>query len=215
MDRLFEKLEKNGVGCHKGHHCTSGIDCADDLTLLTPTRSRLKILIEICEQYTDNYCVKFNSTKSMYLVFRGCSCKLDNKTFVFNGTELQSAQDAVHPGHRVSTINKDCLVADGIAKFWRGYDMFMGDFGHTKTAVKCKLFKSNCWSYYGTLLWDLLSKSVGHICIAWRKSFRQLWGLAPLTHGDVVSLLSDSLPLLVNLQQRFSLFIRLQTTSHL
>ena len=32
-------------------------------------------------------------------------------------------------------------------------------------------------------------------------------GLAPLTHGDVVSLLSDSLPLLVNLKQRFMKFI--------
>ena len=126
-----------------------GIGCADDLTLLTPTRSGLKVLIEICEQYADDYCVKFNSVKSIYLVFRGRSRKPDNRTVVFNGTELQSAQDAVHPGHRVSTINKDSLVADGIAKFWRGYNMFMGDFGHIKTAVKCKLFKQYCCSYYG------------------------------------------------------------------
>ena len=31
-----------------------------------------------------------------------------------------------------------------------------------------------------------------------------MWGLAPLTHGDVIALLSDSLPLLVILKQRFS-----------
>ena len=136
MDGLFEKLEKSGEGCHMGNHYTGGIGYVDDLTLLTPTRSGLKVLIEICKQYADNYCVKFNSAKSMYLVFRGQSCKLDNRTDVFNGTELQSVQDAVHLGHRVSTINKDNLVvADGIAKFWRGYNMFMGDFGHIKTAV--------------------------------------------------------------------------------
>ena len=70
----------------------------------------------------------------------------------FNGTELQSVQYAVHQGHRVSTINKDSLVPDGIATFWRGYNMFMGDFGHTKTAVKCKLFKQYSCSYYGTPL---------------------------------------------------------------
>ena len=56
----------------------------------------------------------------MYLVFRGRSCKPDNRTVVFNSTELQSVQDAVHLGHHVSTINKDGLVADGIAKFLRG-----------------------------------------------------------------------------------------------
>ena len=136
----------------------------------------LKVLIDICEQYADDYCVKFNSAKSMYLVFRGRSCKSNNRTIVFNGTELQSVQDAVHLGHRVSTINKDSLVADGIAKFW-------------KTAVKCKLFKQYCCSYNGAPLWDLQSKSVGNICVAWRKTLRQLWGLASLIHGDVASLL--------------------------
>ena len=74
-----------------GNHYTGGIGYADDLTLLTPTRSRLKILIDIiCEQYADNYHIMFNGAKSMYLVFRGRSCTLDNRTVVFNGTELQN-----------------------------------------------------------------------------------------------------------------------------
>ena len=73
MDGLFEQLETSGVGCHMGKHNTGGIGCADDLTLLTPTRSGLKVLIEICEQYAHDYCIKFNSAKSMYLVFRGRS----------------------------------------------------------------------------------------------------------------------------------------------
>ena len=88
MDGLFEKLEKSGVGCHMGNHYTGGIGYADELTLHTPTRSGLKVLNEICEQYADDYCVKFNRAKSMYLVFRGRSCKKDNRTVVFNGTEL-------------------------------------------------------------------------------------------------------------------------------
>ena len=86
------------------------------------------------------------------IALRGRSCKPDNRTVISNGIELQSVQDAVHLGHRVSTINKDSLVADAIATFWRGYNMFMGDFGHTKTAVKCKLSKQYSCSYYGTPL---------------------------------------------------------------
>ena len=85
--------------------------------------------------------------------------------------------------------------------------MFMADFGHIKTNVKCNLFKQYCCSYYGAPLWDLQSKSVGTICTAWRKALRKLWGLAPLTHGDVIALLLDSLLLLVILKQRFSKFI--------
>ena len=68
IDGLFEKLEKNGMGCHMGNHYTGGIGYVDDLTLLTPTRSRLKVLIKICKQYAEHYCVKFNSAKSKYLV---------------------------------------------------------------------------------------------------------------------------------------------------
>ena len=41
MDGLFEQLEKSGVGCHMGNHYTGCIGYADDLTLLTPTRSGL------------------------------------------------------------------------------------------------------------------------------------------------------------------------------
>ena len=65
-----------------GNHWHGGIGYADDLTLLTPTRSGLKVSIEICEQYADAYFVKFNSAKSMYLVFRGRRCKPDNRTIV-------------------------------------------------------------------------------------------------------------------------------------
>ena len=147
MDGLFKKLEKIGVGCHMCNHYTGGIRYANELTLLTSTRYGLKVLIEICEQYADDYCVKFNSAKSMYLVFRGRSCKPDNRTVVFNGTELQCVQDAVRLGFHLSTINKDSLFADAIANFWRGYNMFMDDFGHIKTAVKCKLLKQYCCSY--------------------------------------------------------------------
>ena len=82
MDGLFENLENSGVGCHMCNHYTGGIGYVDNLTLLTPIRSGLKVLIEICEQYAYDYCVKFNSAKSMYLVFRGQSCKLDNRRVV-------------------------------------------------------------------------------------------------------------------------------------
>ena len=85
-----------------------------------------------------------------------------------------------------------------------GIIMFMADFGHIKTKVKCNLFRQCCCSYYGAPLRDLQSKSIGIICTAWRKALRKLWGLAPLTHGDVLALLSDSLPLLVILKQSFS-----------
>ena len=61
--------------------------------------------------------------------------------YLFNDTELYCTKDAVHLGHHISFVNKASLVADATAKFWRGYNMFMADFGHIKTNVKGNLFK--------------------------------------------------------------------------
>ena len=63
-----------------GHHYTGCIEYADDITLLTPTRSGLKVLIDIYEKYAHEYCVNFNGTKSRYLIIRGRDCKPDNRT---------------------------------------------------------------------------------------------------------------------------------------
>ena len=116
MDGLFEQLEKSGVGCHIGNHYTDCIRYADDLTLITPTRSGLKVLIDICEKYARKHCVHFNGTKCRCLIFRGSNCKLDNRTVFFNDTELYITQDAVHLGHHISVVNKDSLVADATAE---------------------------------------------------------------------------------------------------
>ena len=48
-------------------------------------------------------------------------------------------QDAVHLGHHISVVTKGRLGADATAKYWRGHNMFMADFGHVKTNVKCNL----------------------------------------------------------------------------
>ena len=106
---------------------------------------------------------------------------------VTNDTDRQSLQDDLYK-----------LVQ------WSEKWQMLFNFG--KTNVKCNLFKQYCCSYYGAPLWDLQSKSVGTICTAWRQALRKLWGLAPLTHSDVIALLSDSLPLLVIF---INLFIKL------
>ena len=80
-----------------GNHSTGGIGYVDDLTLLTPTKSGLKALIEICEKYADDYCVKFN-----LILFLEVGS--DNRAVVCIVTELQSVQDAVHLGHHVLLI---------------------------------------------------------------------------------------------------------------
>ena len=102
MDELFERLEKSGVGCHMGNHYTGSLGYADDLTLLAPTLSGLQVLIKICERYADEFDIKFNGAKSVYMVFGGRRCKCDNRTVMVNGAELHRVNATVHLGPRRS-----------------------------------------------------------------------------------------------------------------
>ncbi len=70
----------------------------------------------------------------------------------------------------------------------------------------CKLFKQYCRSFYGVSLWFLSSHIVNKACTAWRKAVRKMWRPSPMTHCDVITLISDCILLEVSLQLRFCKF---------
>ncbi len=67
-------------------------------------------------------------------------------------------------------------------------------------------FKQYCCNFYGASLWLLSSHIVSKACTAWRKALRKRWRLSPMTHCDVITLISDCIPLEVSLQLRFCKF---------
>ena len=122
------------AGCHMGNHYTGSLGYADDLTLLAPTLSGLQVLIKICERYADEFDIKFNGAKSVYMVFGGRRCKCDNRTVMVNGAELHRVTATVHLGHHISTNDNDSLVSAPIGQFLRGFNMFMADFSQIHSA---------------------------------------------------------------------------------
>ena len=206
IDGLLTRLKHNGIGCHVGHQYVGCLAFADNLTLLAPTLQALQKLISICEDYAKEFNVTFNGSKSQFLVFKGKGCKVDNTSIVVNGTELSNVTSADHLGHRVSTIDKASLEADALCKFWKSYNLFMADFGHIKSSVKCKLFKTYCCSFYGASLWPLHSNGVYNVCVAWRKALRYIWGVPYTTHKYLVAMLTGSAPLEICFEKRFMKF---------
>ena len=58
--------------------------------------------------------------------------------------------------------------------------------------------------FYGSPLWLLNSTAVHSLCLDWRKSLRMLWRVHPITHCEIISGLSNQLPLHINLETRFT-----------
>lgn len=73
INDMIKLLRKGGIGCHLIKLFVACILFADDLALLSPSRSALQKMIDICEKYCSEFCLQFNSKKSKLMIF-GKSC---------------------------------------------------------------------------------------------------------------------------------------------
>jgi exonuclease III len=207
IDDLLIQLKNSGIGCHIGNRYVGTLAYADDLTLICPTLHGMRKMVEICENYAKQYSILFNGSKSQLMLFRGRNCnELKGDLFV-NGALLKYCDEASHLGHYISTVDNEKGIKQAISSFWKSFNLFMTDFGHVYSFVKCKLFKQYCCAFYGSPLWDLNSTSAENLCIAWRKALRVLWNVNYRTHCNIIEWLSDSLPLDVQFKCRFVKFM--------
>ena len=106
---MRKRLQETGVGCHIGHHFNGPLACADDITLLSPSRSGLAILVKECEKYAAEYDIMFNRKKGPLLYFRGRHCCTINKGNEVNGQHVKIASTAGHLGHTISSVDRSNL----------------------------------------------------------------------------------------------------------
>ena len=204
VDDLLVELSKSGIGCHVGNNYVGCLSYADDLTLLAPTVKALQNMIDICEKYATSFDITFNGKKSVLMMFKGISCKNSDCHVVVNGNIVRKTNQALHLGHSISSDDCNSMMKYAIGQFWKQFNILLSDFGHIDPYYSCKLFKQYCCSFYGSPLWSF--NSCKDVCIAWRKALRKLWRLHPQTHGDILAVISECVPLEINLYRRFSKF---------
>ena len=83
----------------------------------------------------------------------------------------------------------------------------MSDFGQLSYIVQCKLFNQYCCSFYGSPLWSIKSTIVESMCVDWRKALRSLWRVDPRTHFDLITPVSNQIPLILSLTLVFKIYI--------
>jgi len=69
-------------------------------------------------------------------------------------------------------------------------------FGKCQSVIKQKLLFAYCYSLYGGVLWDLNNRCVDSVCVAWRNSLHRVWNLPSDTHSFLLSVLSNTLPVI-------------------
>jgi len=75
-------------------------------------------------------------------------------------------------------------------------------FGTLDPVILCRILTTFCFSFYGSVLWDLEHNAVISVCTAWRKGLRRVWGLPYNSHGSILAALALQLPLYDELHWR-------------
>ena len=64
FDELLQRLQDHDIGCHVGTKFVGALGYADDLTLMSPSLRGLQKAADICNDFAQEYSVKFNSKKT-------------------------------------------------------------------------------------------------------------------------------------------------------
>lgn len=190
LDRLIDILRQSGNGCYIGPHFVGCLAYADDLVLMSPTKQSLLKMLDMCNQFSVDYKLKFNGTKSQYIVFDQKVNPGEHSIQVFD--VILHNQDYVnHLGHKVqaavSKINLDGIIAS----FYKQFNFFRSRFSRVASSIQARLFQTYCSSFYGAVLEPL--QLLPRLHVAWRKALRVVWNLPYRTHCGILASLSKGL----------------------
>ena len=73
IDELLLELEKAGVGCYWRHHFVGAVCYADDVALLAPSPSALRLILDTCRHVANSLSLIFNAAKTQLICFSSCA----------------------------------------------------------------------------------------------------------------------------------------------
>ena len=213
LDNLLIALSKAGVGCFIGTTFVGALAYADDIVIIAPTATAMRKLLAICDGYAREYYMSFNAQKSKFMLLmpsrqRTLLACYDRCVFEINNTPIERVHSFSHLGHVItSSLCDDDDIAKQRCEFIGQANNCFCYFRKLNSSVQYNLFRTYCSNLYGCELWLLDNHHVEDICIAWRKGLRKIWNVSPRTHSELISLISNCLPLLDEICRRSLLFV--------
>ena len=201
INSLLDKLEHSRAGCYIGHIFMGAFGYADDIILLAPCKKSLCVLLDICKQFSLEFQVNFNSSKSKLIVFSNANdC---DTSVLFNNQMISSVSSEQHLGHIIGNqVSQEC-IKNITNDFIKRVNVLSAVFKFTFSETKYFLFKVFCMSLYGSVLWDFSSKHVEMFYTTWRKCIRRLLGLPYRAHNNLLHLICNDIPVDGQLHLRF------------
>lgn len=212
LDQLLIDLQQSKVGCRIGHLYTGVFAYADDVILLAPTVFALTKMLKIARLFSKDYMITFNMTKSGFMVF-GRGLDVHVEYVIFDGVRLVAKESDKHLGFPLGPNIDKFRIDVGINDLYRRTNMVMAFFGHASAERRYFLFKTFCMSMYGFQFWDMTSRHIQNLFIAWRKCVRRIMKLPVRTHNNLIPLIIDDMGIEFQMEKRLVRFIENMTKS--
>jgi hypothetical protein len=203
IDNLFSRLEKLKVGCYIGPTFVGSLAYADDVTLLAPSLAACKKLLHECELFAREYDIKFNASKSQFIVFGDKRLILNDINIFIGKDRLERVMSVKHLGHVITCDLRDDEDITAIKQvFISQVNFVLCNFGHLSRTIVEKLFKAYCTSFYGSQIWSLNNGLITKLVTAYNTAIRKLLHLPYNTHRCLIYDLFHVRPLILQLHHR-------------
>ncbi|KAG7299102.1 hypothetical protein JYU34_017603 [Plutella xylostella] len=180
VNRLIVELSSTKVGCSIDGQMINNISYADDMVLLSPSIAALRRLLGICERYAEKHGLRYNSSKSEYMIFKsGQKLPSHVPPVTLCGRPLARVYKFKYLGHVLTEDLSDDLDMDRERRALAvRCNMLARRFARCSTSVKITLFRAYCQSFYSCALWiRYTQKAFSALRVQYNNAFRVMLGL--------------------------------------
>ena len=187
LDTLLCQLQSSDIGCSLGGVYAGAFAYADDVVLLAPSLSSLRLMLGMCEEYACHHGLSFNPSKTQLIQFRWHSQHKVHTVVQFSGLSLPLLDEVVHLGHILSfDLSDDKDVLAKCKDMVRKANSLFYSFKSLSPHVFTYLFRAFCLSLYGCALWNLSTGSIKSLEVSFNKILRRIWSLPYNSHTRIV-----------------------------
>ena len=191
LDDLFKDLEQLGVGCYWRHHYAGAIGYADDIALLAPSASALRMMLNVCQNFASSHSLTFNPDKTQLICFACTKLHPISYSISFCGKTLSLTRSVKHLGHILSSDLSDNLdIIEKTKDMVRKANYMLQMFSCCDKLTKTTLFRSYCLALPGCSLWSLASPQLSSLVVAFNNILRKIWSLPRRCHTSFVQLVA-------------------------
>ena len=222
LNGLIVKLRDSGMGCYIGTLFMGCLGYADDILLLSASRTGLQVMVDVCSKFAKQKSLKFSTnpnpekSKTKCIIFsKNPRDRIQVAPILLNNDPLPWVSQVKHLGNVFENDNSmkvDCNLKRG--KFIGKVNSLLQEFHFVKSDVIVKILNIYVTSFYGSGLWDLYSKEVDRLYKAWNVSIRHALRIPNTTHRYLIVPLSGSMHPKVMLSSRLVNFRDTMVNSH-